>query len=248
MKLISKVAFGVAAAVVGWSSAIACEELYVHEFQYDDAVYLAELNGVYSDHSNEPSGYSGGGPFSQWLIEGENTYRFSLTGGSATIRIKRACRGEFDGETLVEATLNGNETKELTFFVEGAPAAPYDQNEALKKKGLPKALRRFRKAVEEKNFKAYWRFIRGVRMMAEAQGFPINDMKPQLQEVIENSTATFQDDLVFKPVLGGRVWQVMTADHQSPIHIEHAEEGSGISIDTGAFWTKIDGKWRVVGM
>lgn len=249
MKPIRNLVFGAAAAVIGWLPASACEEIYVHEFRYNDAVYLAEINGVYKDHSNEPSGYSGGGPFNQWLIEGENTYRFELKSGTANISIKRACRGEFDGETLVEATMTGPETKELTFFVEEVAPTPFSDVGQLPKKGLPKALGRLKKAVEEKNFKRYWRFIKGMRMMAEAQGMPINQFKPQLKEIIETADHQFYDDLVYKPVLDGRVWQVMTPDHRAPIHIEKSDgDGGNVSIDVGSFWTKIDGKWRVVGM
>lgn len=247
MKLVKSFILAAAAAFSA-SAALACEALNVQRFQFDGAVYVSELNGVYLDHSTEPSDASGGGPFNQWLVAGENTYSISVTAGSANVQIQRVCRGEFDGEMLVEATVNAGETRELTFFVDDAPSAPYDGLGPIAKDGLPEALGRMKTAVAKKKFNNYWRFIEGVRMAAEAQGVPIEQMKPQLKEIIENSNHTFAKGLRYKPVMGGRVWQVLGPNHEPPILIEHAEDGSRISISTGAFWTKINGEWRVVGM
>ncbi|MEO1611426.1 MAG: hypothetical protein AAFU55_03595 [Pseudomonadota bacterium] len=247
MNWIKACAFGAVISVVGGGSAWACDVVTAYQMRLSDAVYEMSLNGVYVEHSEEPSGASGGGPFRQWLVPGENNLTFDLKSGAADIEVIEACATSFDGETLVQASLSGAETRDLTFFVETPPPAIYFDLAPLKRKGLPKAVQRLQAAVEERNFKRFWRLYQGLRMTAEANGFPMEEMKPQVRQMVKQGEISLESDLVFTPVLGGRVWQVMTKDRKAPATLTMRQDDWTNVFATGVFWTKVDGKWRVVG-
>ena len=123
MKRLAYAALGGVLSAFSWSAASACEIVHVYQYQMQDGAYSMALNGVHIAQNDDPSNYFGGGPFMQWLSEGENTFSITMKQGSADIKVQRACQGDFDGDTLVEATVTAPETKELTFTppAEGEP-------------------------------------------------------------------------------------------------------------------------------
>ena len=244
MKTLVSAALGGAIAFAGFGAA-ACETVHAYQYQMDDAAYTFELNGVFLNHTGDPGNYSGGGPLMQWVAEGENTFTVTMLQGSANIKVIKACQGDFDGETLVEASIGAGESRDLTFFIEDAPPAVYDNAGVLAEDGLAEAVDALKAAVTARDFDTFWAMHQGLIMQATSMGFPEEQLKGMMGQTVSDGEATFADDLVFKPVLGGKVWQVMTKDHAAPVTIKL--HGGSTTVDTGAFWTKIDGQWRVAG-
>lgn len=237
----------VASAVISSGAAFACDLVTAYRYDLTDATYVMSVNGVYLDHSEAPSGASGGGPFRQWLVAGENTLTFDLKSGKAEIEIIEACADAFEGETLARAALAGARSQDLKFFVETPPPSVWAEFGTVPEKGLEKAVGRLRKAVDKRDFEWFWRLHEGLRMTAEANGFPVAQMEPQMREILETGEVSMERDLIFTPVLGGRVWQVMTRDHKAPVTLTLKGDDWTSIFATGVFWTKIDKRWRIVG-
>jgi hypothetical protein len=245
MKLLKSSLFGAVAAAVACTPAIACEIVHAYRYQMDQAAYALELNGVHIDYNAEPGDYFGGGPFRQWVAEGENTLTITLSKGSADISVIRACSNDFDGDTLVEASVSAPESRTLTFFVEGARKAVYDSVGPLAEDGLAEAVAALKAAVKARDFDQFWQLHEGLRIEATSAGFPEEQLRAMMEQTVANGEPVFRDDLVFKPVLGGRVWQVMTGDFAAPVTL--SLDGGSMTVNTGAYWTKVDGQWRVAG-
>ena len=232
-------------AATGGAAASACDIVHAYRYQMDDGAYSLALNGVHLRRTTDPGDYSGGGPFNQWLKEGENVLSLTMEQGTADISIIRACATDFDGETLVEASVATGETANLTFFVETAPPAPYANVGALSDDGLADAVAALKAAMEARDFDTFYAMHEGLVMSATAQGFPEQALRGMMSETVADGEASYNDALIYEPVLDGRVWQVMTAEKQYPVVIKL--HGGDTMVETGAFWTKIDGRWRVAG-
>ena len=135
--------------------------------------------------------------------------------------------------------------KDFTFFAENTPEMPFAKKK-LSRDGLPKAIERLQKAANERDFERIWRLLEGMRIRAEAEGFPVEQFKAFTQTIVEGGEVSTRTDLELKPILGGRVWQVMTADYDAPVTIKYKEDGGSTTMRPGRFWSKIKGKWRIV--
>ena len=245
MKRLAYAALGGVLSAFSWSAASACEIVHVYQYQMQDGAYSMALNGVHIAQNDDPSNYFGGGPFMQWLSEGENTFSITMNQGSADIKVQRACQGDFDGDTLVEATVTAPETKELTFFVENAPKPVYD-DVATDDAGLKEALAKLKTAVDTRDFDTYWSMHRGLLETATAAGMPEEMMRMMMTATVEQGKATYNDNVTISSALDNRVWLVMAEGGESPIVIDIEMNGGTNTMRTGAYWAKVDGEWTVV--
>lgn len=246
MKRLCHAALGGILGLMPWSAATACEILHAYQYQMEGGAYAMKLNGVALSRNDEPGDYFGGGPFAQWLMEGENTVSLAMNKGSVDIKIMRVCQGDFDGETLVEAKFSAPDTRDLAFFVENAPKPVYD-DVATDDAGLKEALAALKTAVETRDFDTYWAMHKGLRDAAAAAGMPADMMQMMMTATVEEGEATFNDDVTFSSALDSRIWQVLTEGGESPIVIEIKMNGGTNTMRTGAYWAKVDGAWNVVG-
>ncbi len=246
MKHLYRAAIGGLIGLSIGSAAVACEAYHGYRIQTEGADYLIKLNGVQTARDADFSDHQRVGPFNQWVVEGENVVTFSIKQGSADVSLSRYCVGSYEGEVVVEASLTGPETRELTFFAENAPKPIYDDL-ATDDTGLKEALTALKAAIEAKDVETYWDMHEGLRAAAAADGAPEEMMRRMMTITVEEGKATYNDELTFTPVLDGRVWQVLTEDGTEPIVIEIKRDGGTNIMRTGSFWAKIDGVWDVVG-
>ncbi len=245
MKFLAIAASAAILSAAAMSSAAACGLRTLYSSQMKEGAYAMDLNGVRTQQNDEPGDYFNGGPFTQFLLEGENTFTLTMTQGSADVRVYRACRGDFEGETLVEAKVVAPESKSLTFFVENAPAQVYDDAPS-DDSGLKEALAALRASVEAKDVDAYRDMHKGLIMTAMADGMPEDMLNRMIAITIEQGEASYNDDVTFKPAMEGRVWQVLTDSGESPIVIDIKMNGGTNTMRTGAYWAKLDGEWTIV--
>ncbi len=246
MKYVYQAAIGATLGLFTWSAATACEVLHAYQYQMQGGAYSMALNGVQLSQNDEPGDYFGGGPFMQWLAEGENTFSVTMSKGSADINVQRVCQGEFEGEKLVEATIAAPETKELTFFVENAPKPVYD-DVATDDTGLKEALAKLKNAVDTRDFDTYWSMHKGLLETATAAGMPEDMMRMMMTATVEQGKPTYNDNVTISSALNDRVWLVFAEGGESPIVIDIEMNGGTNTMRTGAYWAKVDGEWSVVG-
>ena len=196
--------------------------------------------------NNEAGAHYRGGPFQQWLVEGENKLEVMLKEGTADVNIRRVCHGELDGETVVEANLTDPETRELTFFAENPPKAFYD-DAATDDAGLKEALAALKSAVDQRDVETYWNMHEGLRAVAVADGAPEGMMRMMMTVTVEEGVSELMDKLTFTPALDSRIWQIFDENGDAPIVIEIKRDGGTNIMRTGAYWGKINGVWNVVG-
>ena len=246
MKHLAFAAFGGVLSAFTWSAAAACEIVHVYQYQMQGGAYAMSLNGVHLSQNDDPGDYFGGGPFMQWLSEGENTFAITMNAGSADIKVQRACQGDFDGDTLVETTVTAPETKELTFFVENAPKPVYD-DVATDDAGLKEALAALKTAIDTRDFDTYWSMHKGLLATATAAGMPEEMMRMMMTATVEQGKPTYNDNVSVSSALDGRVWLVFAEGGESPIVIDIEMNGGTNTMRTGAYWAKVDGEWSAVG-
>lgn len=246
MKHLYRAALGGIIGLSLGSAALACETYHGYRIQTEGADYSIKLNGVQTAQDSDFSNHSRVGPFNQWVAEGENVVTVSIKQGSANVSLSRYCVGSYEGEVVVEASLTGPETRELTFFAENAPKPVYD-DVATDDAGLKDALAALKTAIEAKDVEAYWDMHEGLRAAAAADGAPEEMMRRMITITVEEGKATYNDNLTFTPVLDGRVWQVFADGGEAPIVIEIKRDGGTNTMRTGAYWAKINGVWDVVG-
>lgn len=246
MRLPCRAALGALFVFSIGSAAAACDVMHAYQYQMQGGAYALALNGVQLSRNEKPGDYFGGGPFMQWLTEGENTFSITMSEGSADINVQRVCQGDFEGEKLVEATVTAPETKELTFFVEGAPRLVYD-DVATDDAGLKEALAKLKTAVDTRDFDTYWSMHRGLLETATAAGMPEDMMRMMMTATVEQGKPTYNDVVTTSSALDGRVWLVFAEGGEAPIVIDIEMDGGVNTMRTGAYWAKIDGAWTVVG-
>ena len=227
------------------TAATACDIVHAYESQMEQGAYAMDLNGIRLYQNDDPGDYFNGGPFTQFLVEGENTVSLTMSKGSADIRIYRGCRGEFDGETLVEAKVTAPETRTLTFFAENAPKQVFD-DVPTDDSGLKDALAALKSAVKARDYDTFWNFHKGLRDAAAADGVPEDMMQRMISITVEKGEPSFNNDVTYTSALGGRVWQVLADGGEAPIVIDIKMNGGTNTMRTGAYWAKVDGAWSIV--
>lgn len=246
MKHLYRAALGGLISLSFGTAALACESYHGYRIQTEGGDYSVLLNGVMTAQDAEIDDHQRVGPFNQWVAEGENVVTVSIKQGSATVSLSRYCVGSYEGEVVVEASLTGPETRELTFFAENAPKPIYD-DVATDDSGLKDAIASLKAAIDAKDVETYWNMHQGLRAAAAADGAPEEMIRRMITITVEEGKPTYKDNLTFTPVLGGRVWQVFAEDGTEPIVIEIKRDGGTNIMRTGAYWGKVNGVWDVVG-
>ncbi|PHR14230.1 MAG: hypothetical protein COA41_17595 [Sphingopyxis sp.] len=203
------------------------------------------VNGVYFRTEEGPG--SGGGTFTDWLVEGENEIRIEYDGDDARFSITRGCRGAIPGDDFVdEVEFDAPGTKILTFVHDRPVEAEYLNAEIAGNAGLADAIESFQKAAVARDIDTIFALQAPMFRDAERLGYPVDSAKAFAREVLTNGTTEIAESYSITPVLGGRVYQVLDAKMQSPVRVTYKAEDGTYSWSSGSYWARFDGKWGVV--
>lgn len=204
------------------------------------------VNDVYFRTEEGPG--SGGGTFTDWLVEGENKIRIEYDGDDARFSITQGCRGAIPGDDFVdEALFDAPGTKILTFVHDRPVDAEYLSAEIAGDAGLAEAIESFQRAAVARDIDAIFALQAPMFRDAERRGYPVDSAKAFAREVLTNGTTEIAKTYSITPVLGGRVYQVVDADMQSPVRVTYKAEDGTYGWSSGSYWARFDGKWGVVG-
>lgn len=204
------------------------------------------VNGVYFRTEQGPS--SGGGTFTDWLVEGENKIRIEYDGDDARFSITQGCRGAIPDENFVDdVEFDAPGTKTLRFVHDRPVEAEYLNAEVAGEDGLAEAIEDFRKAAVARDIETIFALQAPLFRDAERRGYhPVATAKAFAREVLTNGTAEIAKNYTITSVLGGRVYQVLDADMQSPVRVVYKAEDGTYGWTSGSYWARFDGKWGVV--
>ena len=203
------------------------------------------VNGVYFRTEQGPG--SGGGTFTDWLVEGENEIRIEYDGNDAQFSITQGCRGAIPGDDFVDVVeFDAPGTKTLRFVHDRAVEAEYLSAEIAGDEGLAEAIAEFQKAALARDIDTIFALQAPLFREVERQGYPVDMARDFAREVLTNGTAEIARRFTITPVLGGRVYQVVDADMKSPVRVVYKAEDGTYGWSSGSYWARFDGEWRVV--
>ena len=203
------------------------------------------VNGVYFRTEQGPG--SGGGTFTDWLVEGENEIRIEYDGDDAEFSITQGCRGAIPGEDFVDAvTFDAPGTKTLRFVHDRPVESEYLNAEIAGDEGLAEAIAAFQQAALARDVDAIFALQAPLFREVERQGYPVAAARDFAREVLTNGSAEIAKSFTITPVLGGRVYQVVDAEMKSPVRVVYKAEDGTYGWSSGSYWARFDGEWKVV--
>lgn len=234
---------------LGAGGASACDVMHSLQHETDGGWYLLSINGAQLDHGAGTS--SGARPLQDWLVTGPNVVTADFRGDagvmSGRFSILKSCRGEMPDETPVDSvTLDGSGVAELVFTHGGAVEAEYTKAEVAGDKGLMEAVTALQDAVRAGDIDKVMAMHAPMLREFARQGAPIDRVEEHMREMLAAEGPLLAQKLIAKPILGGRVYQVLDADWAPPVHIDIEANGGTLSWSTGTYWGRFDGEWAIV--
>ena len=222
----------------------ACDETILLEYQVNDGRYQVELNDVYLDSGGAQS-TSGGIPLTDWLLAGENIVTVSINAAAGDFEVYAICDGGSNRRSFDAASLSGRQRADLSFGVVAPPPRLYLSAQPTDDDGLLEAVAALQSAMKAQDVDAAWSLHAAMRAEMEAAGRPMKAEAYQMGKIVENISPVLAPNLVTRPVLGGRVWEVYGDDFAPPVSAVVSVNGGQVDFRSGSFWMKIDGAWSV---
>lgn len=203
------------------------------------------VNGVFFRAEQGPS--SGGGTFTDWLVEGENEIRIEYDGEDAQFSITQGCRGAMpDKEFVDQVKFEAPGTKTLSFVHDRPVEDEYLSAEIAGEEGLAEAIESFHEAAVARDIDAILALQAPLFRDAERRGYPVDIARAFAREVVTKGTPKIAESYTITPVLGGRVYQVLDAKMQSPVRVVYKDENGSYEWSSGSYWARFDGEWGIV--
>lgn len=253
--MMNKIQRGLFAAAIALTTTAATEadvaEACISEHGLQDKLESGSanifVNGVFFRTERGPS--SGGGTFQDWLIEGENIIRIEYDGDAAQFSITQGCRGAMPEKEFVDQVeFDAPGTKTLVFIHDRPVEAEYLKAEIAGEEGLEQAIAKFQEAALARDIDTIFALQAPLFRENERRGYPVEMARAFAREVLANGTAEIAENFTITAVLGGRVYQVLDTQMQSPIRVVYKDEDGSYSWSSGTYWARFDGKWGVVAM
>lgn len=234
-----------------------CRAIHVIAYEHAEGARLTlEINGA-TLFRDLPGG-SGGAATPRFLVNGENTLSASLTADDgaaarADLELFRGCEGEFpepvgsNRNVVVALSLAGGERGEASFALDGLPESAWSRAEpAADATGLPDRVQALIAAAKARDVQAYVGFFGPMVADMAAQGMPAEQMLAGMAEsVFAEMQLVDPGPLTTRPILGGRVWAVTTADGAAPLQFRGADAEFD-RLDQAMYWIRTEAGWGVV--
>ncbi|AMO72688.1 hypothetical protein [Sphingorhabdus sp. M41] len=203
------------------------------------------VNGVFFRAEQGPS--SGGGTFTDWLVQGQNKIRIEYDGDDAQFSITQGCRDEMpDDEYVDQAIFDAPGTKTLSFIHDRPVEDEYLSAEIAGEEGLAEAIESFHKAAVARDIDAIFALQAPLFRDAKRRGYPVDIARAFAREVVTKGATKIAESYTITPVLGGRVYQVLDANMEPPIRVVYKDENGSYEWSSGSYWGRFDGKWGII--
>lgn len=257
--MMRSVVFAVAISCAA-ASANACEKIASLTFSGQSVAALVKLNGAPVLQTSSPDSVGGGLPVGHWFIEGRNVLEVaSKKAGERTpvmeLEIQETCRGAMvdsrggGANPLAKVAQKGAGVARSFFVRETESPSPFADAPKTDGAGLAAAVEALQKAFRDKDRDAIMAFHAPMfRLAAQLgqRGFDrmVDDL---LQNMLPKGETTFVERVSLAPALDGKVFAATGPDgFAAPVRLSEEVDGGVNWFETGRFWAKIDGAWRVV--
>ncbi|MEO9470586.1 hypothetical protein [Parasphingorhabdus sp.] len=242
--LIATVAFA-ALPKIAW----ACDVEHGLRSKTETGSYRVFVNGTFFKQQSEPSSGFGSSPFLDWLVTGENIVRIEYDGTDGQFGITKGCIGEFpEDEPVDQVTFDQPGSKILKFDHGGLVESEYLKAEIAGDAGLMDAVRQLQVAVRARDAETIFELQAPLFRDAIRQGFSLDNPRMITRKLLSEGVLDITEPLVVTPVMGGRVYQVLSPAFERPVSATIKDENGTFQWFSGTFWARFDGKWGIVGL
>ena len=232
------------------AAAAACDgdAFYQVRYQTRKGDFTMTLNGAHLSHGGGAT--SGVQQIRNWLVKGQNVVRIRFYGEPGTVfgsfSMEEGCRGSFDYRVLERVSFDGTGWAELVFDNDEPVFGEFMNAEVRGRKGLIEAVETFQEAVRAGKIDDVIAMHQPMLRDYVREGTPIDRVKDHMRTMLGEQNAIFANDLTVKPIMGGRIYQVLDADHLPPFHVTRKAGPGTLTWSTGTYWGVFDGKWAIV--
>lgn len=227
-------------------TAWACEVVHGLRINVESGTYSVSLNDVFLyDGDDSLSSHERG--MTEWLISGENVVKVEFFGKQGEFSIVQACAGSFAvGNFLSQIEFTSSASKELRFVHKAPVDAAYTDADIAGDKGLMDAVRKLQDAAKAGDVETLMAMHEPMLKDYEKRGGRIDYVRPYMRDILSRYPAEVAESLTAISVMGGRVYQVLGPDNQSPVEVSGDYDGGTFHWTSGKFWARFEGKWRIV--
>lgn len=243
------------AAIATPAAAQDCDVMHALQIDVEDGRFKVYLNGVYLYEDDDKLIKHARG-FSDWLVQGENLVRVEFDGKAGDFSVIRVCRGAFpdetgdfpDADTVGEAKFDGTASKDMRFNREAPVEAEYMKAEIAGDVGLMAAIKKLQDAAASGDVDTVLAMHAPMFRDAERQGVSLDWLTTYMRDILSKNPINIETGLVAKPIMGGRAYQVLSAEQKSAISLNAVYNGTKVFWNSGTFWARFDGDWFVLAL
>ena len=206
----------------------------------DRGVKLSSGNGTTSPSSTEYI-------LSEWLVPGKNILKIDYDGSAAAFEIFARCKGEYDDHDIVDSVrFTSSSSGQLSFEHEGPLDYNYLKADIAGDEGLLDAVKKLQDAARSGDVETV---VRMHEPMIEEFGKYIGGadrFRTYLRAILSSHPAVIAETFTVKPVMGGRVYQILGPDGKPPISVSGKMDGGSFSWPGGAYWARFGDEWAVI--
>lgn len=189
-------------------------------------------------------GFGGGGmsgtqSVQDWLVQGQNIVRIDFRGDpgtvSGTFTLEQGCRGAFETRMLETVQFDGNRVAEMTFLIAQPIEREYMKAEKLGDAGLMDAVMRFQERAKAADIDALMALHAPMLADYAGLGAPMDKVVPHMREMLLDKNGILAQKLTARPVLDGRIFEVLNADYVPPFHVDTKVGQGMLSWNTGTY-------------
>lgn len=240
-------------------SANACEEMIAIAYQGSDVGAMTiSVNDVILLQDHKGSSFNFMPP--TLLLNGDNSINVTLksedTSAKVSAEVYVGCEGQMpnapgeNGNVLTRVDVKGSGNQSSTFQSSGLPAYAYLSASPTNDEGLIEAISAMRAAARNNDVDAYVSYfqpmlddfaIEGEDMSSMVVGMSTHLLSPAFN-------TTKPGNLIIKPVIDGRAYQVTDDVGQGPLQFKATESSDGMpsAIAQASIWIKTMNGWKVL--
>lgn len=244
--LLGRVALMITVLISFSGAARACELVHGLRINVESGTFSVKLNDVFLYDGNDSMSPHDRG-LTEWLVSGENVITVDFAGTKGEFSLVQACRGGLADDGFVsQIRFSSPASKELSFVHEAPVNAAYMNADIAGDAGLMDAVRKLQQAAKTGDVEAVMAMHDPMLKDHEMRGGQIDWVRPYMREILSRYPAEIEESLTAKPVMGGRVYQVLGPENRSPLEVSGEYDGGTFHWTSGQFWARFEGKWRLV--
>lgn len=233
--------------------AVACDTTHALRINVQSGTYEVYLNDafLYAGNSSNALHHRS---FTEWLVPKNNIVTVKFDGTDGEFSLIKGCLGQFPSDNFisqVKFTAAGSKTFSFDHVLpldnhyqradiagdSGLMDAVKVLQDAARKGDVVKILSIHAPMLDE--------YKRTEKSKEEAEAF-VAQVQDYMRYILTENDIVIADTLIAKPIMGGRVYQVLDRNKRSPIAVSSIEDDGSYSWNSGTFWARFNGEWQLI--